>query len=341
MLRRLLLVVGFMVTVVHPAWAQSMTDPQRAAVLVEARAAAAAGNASAAAAGLERLWADRQTHDVALELGLVETKLGEHRDAAEHLTFGLRVAPADTPPELTQRARDALTVSVSKIGVLKVRVDKNGAVLKLDGAPIGVSPLGADIFVAPGGHYVSCSLEGFAPAELTTDIEPGTTRTLEFSLQPVAAAPAAPAAAAPDPLRNASGERKQVLKARTIVLALGIAGTGAGAILTTVFGVKGANARTRERDLRAEGIRKFGYAPCSTTAGARSQTCSDLARAVDDRAAANRTANVGLAITVGAGLAKLGVLFLWPRDDGEEVETVGLSPGAGESPAGLTLSGTF
>jgi hypothetical protein len=340
MLKRFLLAVGFMVTAVHPAWAQSMTDAQRAQFLSEARASMTAGNASAAASRLERLWADRQTYDVALELGLVEVKLGEFRDAAEHLTFGLRAPPVDAAPDLIQRARDALPLAVSKIGVLKIRVAQNGAVLKLDGAPIGVSPLDADVFVAPGGHYVSCSLEGYAPAELTTEIDPGTTRTLDFSLQPVAAVPAAPAAAAATP-ESAPKERKQVLRARTVVIALGVAVTGAGAALTTVFGVKGAKARSRERDLRAEGVQKFGYAPCSTTAGARSRTCSDLAGAVDDRAAANRTANVGLAITAGAGLTTLGVLFLWPHDDGEEVETVSLSPGAGESPAGLTFRGTF
>jgi hypothetical protein len=62
---------------------------------------------------------------------------------------------------------------------------------------------------------------------------------------------------------------------------------------------------------------------------------------VDDRTSANRTANVALAVTAGTGLVTLGVLFLWPRDDGEEVETLALSPGAGETPTGLTLRGAF
>lgn len=340
MLRRLLLVLGFTAAGVEPAWAQSMTDAQRAAILAEAHASATSGNASAAAARLERLWADRQTHDIALELGLVEVKLGEYRDAAEHLTFGLRVAPPETPPELTQRAREGLTTALSKIGVLKVRVAQNGAVLKLDGAPIGVSPLDADIFVVPGGHYVSCSLDGYAPAELTADIAPGTTRTLEFSLQPVAA-PAVPPSSAPQPQKDAVPARKRVLKPRTIVLGTGVAVTGVGAVLTTVFGVKGASARSRERALRAEAVQQFGYAPCSTPSGASSTTCSDLAQAVGDRTSANRTANVALAVTAGAGLVTLGVLFLWPRDDGEEVETLALSAGAGETPAGVTLRGAF
>lgn len=340
MLIRLLLVLSVILTVVAPVRAQSMTDVQRAAIFAEARAAAAAGNTSSAAAGFERLFGDRQTHDVALELGLVEAKLGEYRDAAEHLTFGLRAPPPETPPETLARAREALANALTKIGVLKIKVDKNGAVLKLDGAPVGVSPLELDIFVIPGGHYVSATLDGYAPAELTADVEPGATRTLEFSLQPlpsITTAPAPPPAAAPEPLPA----KKQVLKPRTLVLATGLALTGAGAVLTTVFGVQGANARGRERDLRAEGVQRFGYSPCSTLAGASSPTCAELARAVDDRAAANRKANVALGVTAGAGLLSLGVLFFWPGDDGEEVETVGLAPGAGDSPAGFTLSGVF
>jgi hypothetical protein len=171
-------------------------------------------------------------------------------------------------------------------------------------------------------------------------MQPGVTRTLEFSLQPQATAPTPPPAA-PTPERALTPHRKEVLQGRTIVLATGVAVTGAAAVVTSVFAVRGSNARGRERTLRTQAVRDFGYSPCSTPAGVSSTTCSDLARAVEDRSKANGVANLALGVTAGAGIATLAVLLLWPRDQGEEVEPPKLSPGATGCPAGLTLTGSF
>ncbi len=200
----------------------------------------------------------------------------------------------------------------------------------------------------PGGHYVNCSLEGYAPQEQVIEVSAGGVRPVEFALAPTSGDTASTDATTPAVTPGEKPERgsgvpyrKEVLRSRTIALGVGFGITGVAAVVTGIFAARGASALGRERDLRQEGVRLYGYSPCSTPQGKSSSTCSKLAEAVGDRAKANTRANVALGIAGVAGLSSLVLLFVWPKDTGEEVKSLSFAPGAGDTLAGASVSGSF
>ena len=92
------------------------------------------------------------------------------------------------------------------VGRLAVKVDKDGAAIRVDGAEIGVSPLGKTLVLAPGDHMIEAKLSGYVDASQTVRIVSRETREMSFVLaeEPVAppapvAEPAAPAPPVPGP----------------------------------------------------------------------------------------------------------------------------------------------
>ena len=79
------------------------------------------------------------------------------------------------------------------VGRLDVRVDREGASIRIDGADAGTSPLPNPLIVAPGDRVIEVSLDGFETAQRTVKISSGDTVVTEIVLVPVREAPPVPA----------------------------------------------------------------------------------------------------------------------------------------------------
>ncbi|MCK9462394.1 MAG: PEGA domain-containing protein [Proteobacteria bacterium] len=89
---------------------------------------------------------------------------------------------------------EALKESVQLIiGWLDVRVDKEGAAVRVDDLAVGASPLADKLTVGPGDHVVEAALDGFETSRRTVKVASGDTVVAEMALVPVREEPPAPA----------------------------------------------------------------------------------------------------------------------------------------------------
>jgi hypothetical protein len=95
---------------------------------------------------------------VLLNLGLSEIKSGYVVEGGNHLQQFLR-EHKEAKPEQRTAAGEGIADAQKKAGWMIVMVDKDGAVVGLDGQPVGKSPLVDPIFLAPGKHQASATLD--------------------------------------------------------------------------------------------------------------------------------------------------------------------------------------
>ena len=97
---------------------------------------------------------------IAGELGVCEVELGKYRDAAEHLEPSL-LDYAALSREQQARFRQSRRRTEPHVQQLWIGVTPSGAQRWLDGRPL---PASGPIFVEPGPHRVSATLEGYMEA---------------------------------------------------------------------------------------------------------------------------------------------------------------------------------
>jgi hypothetical protein len=97
--------------------------------------------------------------DVLRNLSISEIQSGHYVAAARHLTELL--SGADLPANVREEATRRLAQAEAQIGKLNVTVDVPGAVVNIDGAPIGRTPLDGSWYLEPGQHEVSISKSGY------------------------------------------------------------------------------------------------------------------------------------------------------------------------------------
>lgn len=143
-------------------------------------------------------WKRRPHYQIAAALGRAELKAGAHRDAAEHLAYFVREAPAEVSAKDKDAVRGLLAVAKAKIGTIALRVEPAGAEVLLDGAPLP-APMPDALYVEPGRRVIEARREGYGPARLELDVAAGQEQVLDLRLAEAgaAAAPGAGAAAAP------------------------------------------------------------------------------------------------------------------------------------------------
>ncbi len=106
------------------------------------------------------------------------------------LTFAVALAasPALAPSvALAARPRQkAVTVDPTAPGELVISTVNAGALVEVDGNPIGALPLEDSILLTPGAHVVRVTMRGYRTLEVTLDIKPGQAHELEADLLPFA-----------------------------------------------------------------------------------------------------------------------------------------------------------
>ncbi|HTN82164.1 MAG TPA: PEGA domain-containing protein [Sorangium sp.] len=266
-------------------------------------------------------WRIKQHYQIASNLGVAELRLGKHRDAAEHLSWYLREAPAERTAQ-RQRAEALLKEALAKVATITIATQPEGAEVTVDGAVVGRTPLALPVYLEPGPHVISAELDGYKPAQEQT--EPAVGDAIGITLHLVrsdAGAPAAMAAPATAAPRAASGTGPMKLRETTaappearswvpaIVLgAASVVGLGVGVGMTVA-----SNDVSADVDRQAKEIHGAG-GQCAKPADAFVARCAELHRTGMRADAFGNAARVAY-ITAGA-LAVVTVGYvLWPSSE--------------------------
>ena len=157
-------------------------------------------------------------------IGMCSYNLGDYLDAVATLEAALADTRKPLSPEQRAHASDLIARSQAHVGRFRLRLTPEDAVVWVDGR----SPLRLDsgeVLLEPGRHELSVHATGYETNRSTLQVEGGDRTTLEFRLQPAAAAPAvATTHEAPAPLPAPATVQHSHTQAVLGYVALGVAG---------------------------------------------------------------------------------------------------------------------
>jgi hypothetical protein len=307
------------------------SDRERARQLFdEANQFGKRGDYRKAKSSLSAAWALVKSWDIAVNLGTAELKLGQHRDAAEHLAWGVRegsIKVGETN-EAVIKSRGFLAQAAMRVGTVKLSVDQPGATVLVDDQFVARSPLPDPVYVEPGAHVISAHSNdsGAAPVDVRIQIGAGEVQDRFLRLRP-------PSTDSPSPLGTSDPPTgAKSMNPQTIVAIGGGMLTAVAAGVALAYTLKATGARSDADDIKSE----IGSGNCDEP----SALCNRLAEAQQRRADANHVATPAW-ITAGVlGAATLGTFLLWPRDSspaGARVAGVVVRL----SPTSIALQGSF
>jgi hypothetical protein len=97
--------------------------------------------------------------DVLRNLSISEIQSGHYVSAARHLA--LLLSGSDLPANVREEATKRLEQAEAQIGKLNVNVDVPGAIVNIDGSPIGRTPLDGPWYIEPGQHEINIGKPGY------------------------------------------------------------------------------------------------------------------------------------------------------------------------------------
>lgn len=277
-------------------------------------------------------WKIKRHFQIAANLARAELKLGKHRDAAEHIAFFLREAE-DVSEADRALARRMLDEARAHVATLTLVVSRAGATVLVDGAAVGTSPLGREVYVEPGERRLEARLEGESPAQASLALAPGASQEVELRFAERAAAEAAIPARPPAPLRRPPAAPAHGASGPSMALvAAGGAATGLAAGTAVVLTV------LADRSARSGSNAAVPGADACYSSGPGAPDHRRCLEVHEHRTEAARLHNIsrGAFVAAGAlGAATLGyALYGALRSDSEPAVTVvpvALAPGAGVS----------
>jgi len=252
----------------------------------------------ARAAFAEALSLEPGHYQIAATLGRAEFMLGKHRDAAEHLAFFLREAPANTTPQARERAQQMLDKALTRIGSVTVDVNVPGAEVFVDGRSVGRAPLKGPLYVEPGARTFGARKEGYESAHSSAQVPEGTAPTIRLELTKSGAKPNVPG------LVEVGKPNKVVIIAGA---AVAVAALGVGAVSTGI-----ANSAASDRDATLPGKCQKAPTDCA----------SDYQQAADRRLSFTQ---VAFGTFLGAGIVGVAVATyaFWPRSSSSAAQSQG------------------
>lgn len=264
-------------------------------------------------------WRIKQHYQIASNLGVAELRLGKHRDAAEHLSWYLREAPAERTAQ-RQRAEILLKEALAKVAAITITTEPEGAEVKVDGTAVGRTPLALPVFLEPGRHVFGAELDGYKPAQ--EQIEPAAGHAGGIRLQLVrrdAEAPAAagvPSAAGPRAAKDAPPAKLPETtaappEARSWVPAIALGATSIVALGVGIGMTAASSSARQEADEQREGIRSADGRCIEPPSGSVNR-CEAFQRNADDAEIFGTAALVSY-VAAGALATAATAYLLWPR----------------------------
>lgn len=292
-------------------------------------------------------WRIKQHYQIASNLGVAELRLGKHRDAAEHLSWYLREAPAERTAQ-RQRAEALLKEALAKIAAITIATEPEGAEVKVDGAVVGRTPLALPVFLEPGRHAISAELGGYKPQREL--IEPAAGDAVRITLRLVrsdaearaavdAPATAGPRAAseAPPAKLSETAATSPATRSWVPMIALGAASVvGLGVAVGVTVAANDASAETSSQ--RAAIWNAGGG--CIDAPAEHVGACAKLR---DGEARVDAFSNAARIAYATSGLLLAGALtyWLWPATPPGNASRVQLVPNVGARGAGIIAQGAW
>jgi len=296
---------------------------------------------------LLQLWEIRKTYDVASALAKTEMKLGLYRDAANHLQFCLDNFAPVSGKKVLDTIKQMMAESKAHVGTLRVKTNRDGAEVRVDGHAVGVSPLKSPIHVDPGQHEVMVSgggdkttepVEIAAGSELEVDVplerpvhpahDPGAAVPL-VTVQRVTA-PMAPVAPPPAPPPSATRAPRSIVPVIVggAVFVAGL-GTGIGFLLA-------ANSKRDEATALMDQNGRYG---CY---GIGSTSCTDQKNAWQAQDLDRNLSTAGF-VVAGAALLAVPIYWYWPRHRGSDTSSsaIRVRGSVDAQSRGLLIAGEF
>ncbi len=267
----------------------------------------------------------------AASLGQCELELDRHVDAATHLDYAARSLPFDAEEHehidgLLKRAR-------SQVAGLDLQVNRDGAVVSLDGKLLGTAPVVGPLFVTPGEHIVTARVEGRPAASHRFVVDAGEDRTIALTI-PERGSQAIPPEAAPAPAAPSRDSGDQGSPTKWIVI-----GTGASLALVAAGAGVVFHQRAVNADNDADVLRdQVGPSGCYNPTGDMTSKCTELANLVDDHHDNQRNSTTAWASAGVLAAATVATWLFWPTDSGS---TPTVSAFAKPGSAGIAAMGRF
>ncbi len=262
----------------------------------------------------ERAWSLQRHATIAASLAELEMKSGKYEAAAQYWDYYLDHLPPDRA-----EAEARLAECRTHLARVRVRVDRAGADVFVDGKKVGESPLDSDLWLGAGSHTFLARLAARASGESTQQLGKGENEDVVLTLgeAPPSAVPR-PVTLAPQP--RAAAETKERGNQRLAGVVAGSGLTLVAGIVGVVYGVRANQLRTRYEDLaqsaRNEAAPELSSSDrfCTPTGDARPATCSSLRPAIASQRRAATFANVAYGLTGLFAVATL-VTLGWPETD--------------------------
>jgi tetratricopeptide (TPR) repeat protein len=291
-----------------------------------------------AKASLSAAWALLKSWEIAVNLGSAEMRLGQYRDAAEHLAWGIRDGSMKEGEHYGPlvKAKTLLTEAAAHVGQLKLVADEPNASIFVDDDVVGKSPLVDPLYLDPGTHVVTARPANSERASLKLEVRiqagDALERYLRFSTTH-ASVERASESADPAPVPAAAPRDSSLFEPRTAVpMTLGgLAAISSGVALA--FTIKGSAANASATDWA---MRTGGNCDSPTPA------CNGLADARERRNDANRIANVAWVGAGVFGVATLATVLFWPKTASPLTSAkLRIAPRTGDDMRGVMVMGTF
>jgi PEGA domain len=277
-------------------------------------------------------WALNPSYDVAANLGQTENKLGKYKEAARHLAYAIKNWPLVGKREPRELAEKRLMELRALLASLRIQVSAAGAMVSVDGAPVGRSPIEVEVFVDPGSHTVEGRLDGYDDAKVVVQAEKGSKP--QVTLELVRTAPLVPSSSSAPPPSTTPTPEPRGASVPLVVTGAVVAGLGVavGGALFGVAGGKASDADAQLAQMKATGTTCTSppmAGPCTTLHNLN--TSSDTLH------------NAAIPLLVAGSAIGAGTLLyaLLPRRQSEPTAPVRVVPVAGPGGGGLWLRGAF
>lgn len=266
-------------------------------------------------------------------IGQVHAVLGHPVEAVDALEAFLSKGGDSIPFADRQRVQVELAAQRAKIGLITFDVMPNGTEVRVDGVPIGTSPLAAPLRFASGVHRVEAMLEGYRTEVRTIDLAGGQQAHVGVSLQSIAQVPLAPAPGSAPRHEVETSSRPPARDAAPVPAAASrnwqkIAGYGVGGL-----GLLGAGFGTY---LLIDGQSKHEDALEQWAAGDRAGARQTEQDSVDEKDKGYVVLGVGGAIALGGV-----ILLLTAPSDEPSGASIGWAPWVGERALGVGANGVW
>ncbi|AUX43543.1 uncharacterized protein SOCE26_049930 [Sorangium cellulosum] len=293
-------------------------------------------------AKLVEAWGIRQHWRIAANLGACEVNLGMYRDAAEHLSSGLRALPADVGADTRGELTALLEEASKNIVTLTIKTDPPDAEVLLDGKSLGRGPFERPVLIDARTYAIEIRAEARTPFKGTIEGRAGQREVVDRRLDPVEAPPAPAAVAPPLPSRRAAPPAVPVWRvapdaAGPSVVPLVVGSAAAVVAVGMSVGLSiAADAKAEDARVAARGLDPSACdAPPQNPAACR---------ALEDALCAKDSLTRGAAASfVVGGALMLGTIGLaaWDRWRARGGLTVRAAPAVGTSGGGVTLAGSW